>query len=96
MTKEEQLKHLKALHGRITIFDEDDRKQKDALEKTIETLSQEPKSGEWIERQNIECSDLETAVNLRWRYECSECGYKVRSKCRFCPSCGADMREDKE
>lgn len=61
-----------------------------------EALSREPKSGKWIKRQNIECSDLETAVNLRWRYECSECGYEVRSKCRFCPNCGSRMEGEGE
>ena len=50
------------------------------------------KSGKWIERQNIERSDLETAVNLKWRYECSECGYETQHKTKYCPNCGAKMR----
>lgn len=54
------------------------------------------KFGKWIERKDIPKSvDIATA-NLRWKYECSECGYEVQSKYHYCPNCGAKMEsEDK-
>ena len=45
------------------------------------------KSGKWIRRENVTSID-----NVRWAYECSKCGYEMRSMTRYCPSCGADMR----
>ena len=48
--------------------------------------------GKWIERQNIARLNLETA-NLIWKYECSECGYEVRSKYHYCPNCEKKMIE---
>lgn len=50
----------------------------------------------WIERKDIPKSvDIATA-NLRWKYECSECGYEARSKYNFCPSCGEKTESEEE
>lgn len=46
------------------------------------------KHGKWINRKNVVCLE-----NVRWKYECSKCGYEVRSKYNFCPNCGHCMIE---
>jgi len=58
--------------------------------------------GHWIPRKNIavKSEDIDKVDNLRWKYECSECGYEVREKHDYCV-CGAEMveppeRKDKE
>ena len=48
-----------------------------ALNKAIEALEQEPKTGRWIYNQN-------------GTFTCDNCGCK-HSKSNFCPNCGADM-----
>ena len=47
------------------------------------------KSGKWIERKNVTCLD-----NVMWKYECSKCGYEVRSKYHYCPNCGEKMQNE--
>ena len=50
----------------------------------IDTLEQEPKTGLWIE------SEFDMSVY------CSECNSEHEWMYDFCPSCGADMRADRE
>ena len=59
------------------------------LEDLDTIIPQEPKSGQWVHR-NDDFND--------W-LECSECGYGSEGEVRFgegtnfCPHCGADMRD---
>ena len=79
MTNEEhieQLKKLKSFHngsyGR-------------SINKAIDALEQEPKTGHWIRIKAYE------------KWECSECNTVFRftfKEHNFCPNCGADMRGD--
>lgn len=60
-----------------------------SLDEIIQTLTQEPKTGEWI-------------TNKDGYSKCSECGFSFgcivcpHEETDFCPNCGADMRGDKE
>lgn len=80
---------------KISSFDERD---KEALEMAIKALSQEPKSGKWIEHPEIETSMPEDLMF----YECSECGdkqcYFKADTCRrrFCGVCGAKMESEEQ
>lgn len=71
------------IHGVMDVIDADN------CEKIIKALEQEPKSGQWVHR-NDDFND--------W-LECSECGYggegevKFGEGTNFCPHCGADMRD---
>ena len=65
----------------------------------LEVPTVEPKRGRWIKRDAwMPGSELET------KYfpfqDCSECGWsyriKILSEFKFCPNCGADMRERSE
>lgn len=47
---------------------------------------------EWLDRKNmIRIGNIDTAKGLRWKYECSCCGYEILNKTKYCPSCGAKM-----
>jgi len=65
------------------------------IDETVKALKQLPSvtpsqhKGHWIERKNVTCLD-----NVRWKYECSECGYEVRKKHDYCV-CGAEMESEK-
>ena len=52
--------------------------------------------GKWIPRKNIAVKEenLDKVDNLRWRYECSECGYMVQNKSDECPNCHKQMSEN--
>ena len=56
----------------------------------------EQKQGKWLSRKNIAVKEenLDKVDNLRWRYECSECGLMVQSKSDECPKCHAQMLEN--
>ena len=55
--------------------------------KNVPFVTPKPKTGHWIG----------TGDDLYDVYSCSECGSKIVSynicECKFCPNCGADMRE---
>jgi len=52
--------------------------------------------GKWLPRKNIAVKpkDIDKVNNLRWRYECSECGFEVREKSSECPKCHKQMVEN--
>ena len=52
--------------------------------------------GKWISRKNISVKpkDIDKVSNLRWRYECSECGFEVKEKNNECPKCHKQMSEN--
>ena len=50
---------------------------------------------------DLPAADVRPVVRGRWEYNpgdnipyCSECMMPQDSECNFCPSCGADMREE--
>jgi len=96
MTREETVKNL--LTELIDMIDngsQRDLDRADEISKTIiEALSQEPKSGKWIE--------LPKALNPNENpCKCSECGHILSfmnyyPKSNFCPNCGAKMVEPQE
>lgn len=55
--------------------------------RAIKALPAQPQrmKGKWT------INDCHAAV---YKYHCSECGANHRARYDFCPSCGADMRED--
>ena len=52
------------------------------LEKRVEVLEQEPKTGHWID--------------LHRCWICSECNQETHIEHKFCPNCGAKMVEPQE
>lgn len=56
----------------------------------------ERKTGRWIQTEEL-WTDMYTAKE-QGIYECSRCGEKVIGKpdWRFCPNCGAEMREGED
>lgn len=73
----------------------------DALRLVLNKLSDAPtvdaverKSGKWIDAWRSGFDGTR-----HWHRECSECGYErdddsIDKDTRFCPNCGADMREE--
>lgn len=93
MTKEER---ENALHCLKVMIDEEvceecklygttgtDHCEADCVRVAIEALKKEPRKGRWIDEAERE----------PW-YRCSECRGRVwGSHHKYCPNCGADMRE---
>jgi hypothetical protein len=91
MTKEEALKVLDTIP---TIGE-----QVDALEMAIEALEQEPKVGEWLEKEVISDKVIEEWQSAR----CSVCDkYHTTpymyyfSHYEYCPNCGHRMKKEAE
>ena len=93
MTREEAIEILKAHHmwtGELQKII-DVRKENKALEMAIQALSQEQKSGKWIEMDGYD-GDV--------YYDCSECGESWTTiegtpwdnGMKFCPNCGSAMK----
>ena len=89
---------LNAVHDLIATWLDDylSEETREALE-TIDgkiddmpSVTPQPKKGHWIERKNVY-----RFYNMKWKYECSECGLEVQYKCPYCYHCGADMRGEK-
>ena len=59
------------------------------MEKLIEALEQEQKTGHWITRYDMWGDKLITIGG----YQCSECRQYNSDKDNYCPSCGAKMEE---
>lgn len=92
MTNEEhieQLKKLRSFHngsyGR-------------SINKAIEALKQEPKTGRWITWK-----EAENEIASETRFECSVCHDSAQTLCNgldllspYCPNCGAKMVEPQE
>ena len=57
---------------------------KSSSEKTLKT-------GTWLERKNIAKIDNIEQANLRWKYECSNCGFLSQFKEDYCIKCKAKM-----
>ena len=60
----------------------------DAIEKRIQpsVTPEEPRKGHWIYIRNSEVNGLKIV-------KCSECGKRTYGSGKYCPNCGADMRE---
>ena len=56
------------------------RPSDDAIDMAIKALEQEPKTGYWIQVDDI--ADA---------FDCSECDARVSRKYNYCPKCGAKM-----
>ena len=56
----------------------------ETIEDANGTVFRKERKGKWI--------DLGKDMNIRW--QCSECGRKDTQIYNYCPSCGADMREE--
>lgn len=63
-----------------------------ALEETIKTLEQKPKTGHWIMTSNY----LTTAYGSIDYVKCSCCGEDSLEEGDYCPYCGSDNREVEE
>lgn len=90
MTKEEALKVLDTIP---TIGE-----QVDALEMAIEALEQEPKVGEWLEKE-VNSDKIEEWQSARCsicdRYHTTPYMYYF-SKYNYCPNCGARMEVEND
>ncbi len=93
MTREEATERLKFIKADCYIISE--KEDKEAFDIAIKALEQDRPIGHWIPRKNIavKSEDIDKVDNLRWRYECSECGYEVREKHDYCV-CGAKMVDE--
>lgn len=49
--------------------------------------------GKWVTREDVAPFKPDGEITS-WSYKCSECGSLSRLKYNYCPSCGADMREE--
>ena len=56
--------------------------------------------GRWVRTRQVELNPFWSLENCGTQYKCSECGrragYKQVTLYKFCPNCGADMREETE
>ena len=80
----ERIEKQKYREPSIGVWKENDRVALACYDTVIEALkrlpSVEPKKGKWAMDENLMCV-------------CSECGYETFLESRYCPNCGADMRE---
>ena len=83
MTREEAIAILSDIRSDYNCFDENEEPKYHALSMAIEALKVDPKRGHWIKTDFYfeKCSN------------CSDLGLKGF---KFCPNCGADMREVEE
>lgn len=101
MTNEEAIKRLKEIDIRDAL-----QEDYDALYMAIETLKQEPITVETInqyckEHNYVLCEKGTESKTGHWFnskvydnfYICSECGESGYNTFKYCPNCGADMRE---
>lgn len=56
--------------------------------------------GEWLEFVGSAYHGVDDDGEVKWRdvsiFHCDKCGRKTVVKENFCPSCGADMREEEQ
>lgn len=100
MTREEAIEILKQFKKCLSdvVFDE---KGSEAWQMAIKALSQEPKTGHWI--------DYDSNEDKYDKIKCSECGHSfivdsyhwcdigfTKDDLNYCPNCGAKMLEPQE
>ena len=59
--------------------------------KEEEDLRDYPPESVWIKRKNIAAWDENYPLNVRWKYECQNCGYESQELLEECPHCKARM-----
>ena len=74
------------IHQIIELKIQELKKRHDALEKRIEALKQEPKSGHW--KWGVDCRGT-------YYCKCSECGIGMgHTEYDYCPNCGVKMERE--
>lgn len=95
MTTKEAIKHLS---DKIDYAEQCDDKWVDsvsikALYVAVRAMAEERKNGKWLDGEDPSCFGWDAFI------QCSVCGYKRKWDGEifdFCPSCGADMRGEKD
>ena len=65
--------------------------ENDPQEEQQEDLKDYPPVSVWIKRKNIADWDENFPLNVRWKYECQNCGYESQELLPECPHCKAEM-----
>ena len=102
MTKEEREKVIDALKISVPIHaltEEEFNDYIQTLNKAMDWLEQEPKTGHWIKYDKEYFTTKRLTPVTHSIRECSECHTEIADFCgemRFCPNCGAKMVESQE
>ncbi len=99
MTREERKKAINALKVSVPMYattQEEFINYRQTLNKVMDWLEQEPKTGHWIkyDKEFYVVDRLKPVVQSI--KECSECHAKIAGFCgelKYCPNCGAKMIE---